>query len=96
MEIDKSDITPPKLSRSIKTTALVILSFMAVRVIRKIFWGKSDFLALKDQLLKSDDKVWMIAMIIATFLVIWVVSSLIFGSIYYLLQRMKFNKSSRK
>lgn len=47
MEIDKSDITPPNFSRSIKTTALVILSFMAVKVIRKIFWGKSDFFGIK-------------------------------------------------
>ncbi|MCJ1989282.1 hypothetical protein [Pseudolactococcus carnosus] len=96
MEIDKSDITPPNFARSIKTTSLVILSFMAVKVIRKIFWGKSDFLELKDQLLKSDHKVWMIATIIATFLVIWVVSSFVLGSIYHLILNVKFNKSSRK
>ncbi|MCJ1968712.1 hypothetical protein [Pseudolactococcus carnosus] len=96
MEIDKSDITPPNFARSIKTTALVILSFMAVKVIRKIFWGKSDFLELKDQLLKSDHKVWMIATIIQTFLVIWVVSSFILGSIYHLILKVKFNQSSRQ
>lgn len=96
MEIDKSDITPPNFARSIKTTALVILSFMAVKVIRKIFWGKSDFLELKDLFLKSDHKVWMIATIIATFLVIWVVSSFILGSIYHLILKVKFNQSSRQ
>ncbi|MBR6895505.1 hypothetical protein GYN14_00105 [Lactococcus piscium] len=96
MEIDKSDITPPNFARSIKTTALVILSFMAVRVIRKIFWGKSDFLALKDQLFKSDHKIWMIATIIQTFLVIWVVSSFVLGSLYHLILKVKFNQSSRK
>ena len=96
MEIDKTDITPPKLSMSIKTTALVILSFMAVRVIRKIFWEKSDFLALKDQLLKSNHKVWMIATIIATFLIIWVVLSFVLGSLYHLILKVKFNQSSRK
>lgn len=96
MEIDKSDITSPNFAKSIKTTALVILSFMAVRVIRKIFWGKSDFLELKDQLLKSDQKVWMIATIIATFLVIWVVSSFVLGSLYHLILKVKFNQSSRK
>lgn len=96
MEIDKSDITPPNFARSIKTTALVILSFMAVRVIRKIFWGKLDFLTLKDQLFKSDHKVWMIATIIAIFLVIWVVSSFVLGSLYHLILKVKFNQSSRK
>ncbi|MCJ1995322.1 hypothetical protein GYN67_01270 [Lactococcus piscium] len=96
MEIDKTDIAAPKFSMSIKTTALVILSFMAVKVIRKIFWGKSDFLELKDQFLKSDHRVWMIATIIATFLVIWVVSSFVLGSIYHLILKVKFNKSSRK
>ena len=96
MEIDKSDITSPKFARSIKTTALIILSFMAVKVIRKIFWKKSDFLELKDQLLKSDHKVWMIATIIATFLIIWVVLSFVLGSIYHLILKVKFNQSSRK
>ncbi len=95
-KIDKSNTTAPKFARSIKTTALVILSFMAVRVIRKIFWGKSDFLALKDQLFKSDHKIWMIATIIQTFLVIWVVSSFVLGSLYHLILKVKFNQSSRK
>ncbi|MCJ1971747.1 MULTISPECIES: hypothetical protein [Pseudolactococcus] len=96
MEIDKTDITPPKLSMSIKTTAFVILSFMAVRVIRKIFWEKSDFLALKNQFLKSDHKVWMITTIIATFLIIWVVLRFVLGSLYHLILKVKFNQSSRK
>lgn len=69
---------------------------MAVKVIRKIFWEKSDFLELKDQFLKSDHKFWMIATFIATFLIIWVVLSFVLGSLYHLILKMKFNQSSRK
>lgn len=82
----------PNFIRSIKQTSLFILGLMVLNVLIKLLFNQSDFQALKKDFLALDNRVLGIFIFLLVIIVGWIIVSLIIGSIYYVIQKIKYKK----
>jgi len=82
----------PNFIRSIKQTSLFILGLMVLNVLIKLLFNQSDFQALKKDFLALDNRVLGIFIFLLVIIVGWIIVSLIIGSIYYVIQTIKYKK----
>ena len=82
----------PNFIRSIKQTSLFILGLMVLNVLIKLLFNQSDFQDLKKDFLALDNRVLGIFVFLLVIIVGWIIVSLIIGSIYYVIQTIKYKK----
>lgn len=82
----------PNFIRSIKQTSLFILGLMVLNVLIKLLFNQSDFQDLKKAFLALDNRVLGIFIFLLVIIVGWIIVSLIIGSIYYVIQTIKYKK----
>lgn len=82
----------PNLVRCIKQTGIFLLVLMLINVLRKILFNQSDFQDLKKGFLALDNRVLGIFIFLLVIIVGWLIVSLIIGSIYYVIQTIKYKK----
>lgn len=82
----------PNFIRSIKQTSLFILGLMVLNVLIKLLFNQSDFQDLKKDFLALDNRVLGIFIFLIVIIVGWIIVSLIIGSIYYVIQTIKYKK----
>ncbi|MCT1227442.1 MULTISPECIES: hypothetical protein [Lactococcus] len=82
----------PNFIRSIKQTSLFILGLMVLNVLIKLLFNQSDFQDLKKDFLALDNRVLGIFIFLLVIIVGWIIVSLIIGSIYYVIQTIKYKK----
>lgn len=82
----------PNFIRSVKQTSLFILGLMVLNVLIKLLFNQSDFQALKKDFLALDNRVLGIFIFLLVIIVGWIIVSLIIGSIYYVIQTIKYKK----
>ena len=82
----------PNFIRSIKQTSLFILGLMVLNVLIKLLFNQSDFQDLKKDFLALDNRVLGIFIFLLVVIVGWIIVSLIIGSIYYVIQTIKYKK----
>lgn len=82
----------PNFIRSIKQTSLFILGLMVLNVFIKLLFNQSDFQDLKKDFLALDNRVLGIFIFLLVIIVGWIIVSLIIGSIYYVIQTIKYKK----
>ena len=82
----------PNFIRSIKQTSLFILGLMGLNVLIKLLFNQSDFQDLKKDFLALDNRVLGIFIFLLVIIVGWIIVSLIIGSIYYVIQTIKYKK----
>ena len=82
----------PNFIRSIKQTSLFILGLMVLNVLIKLLFNQSDFQDLKKDFLALDNRVLGIVIFLLVIIVGWIIVSLIIGSIYYVIQTIKYKK----
>ena len=80
----------PNFIRSIKQTSLFILGLMVLNVLIKLLFNQSDFQDLKKDFLALDNRVLGIFIFLLVIIVGWIIVSLIIGSIYYVIQTIKY------
>ena len=82
----------PNFIRSIKQTSFFILGLMVLNVLIKLLFNQSDFQDLKKDFLALDNRVLGIFIFLLVIIVGWIIVSLIIGSIYYVIQTIKYKK----
>ncbi|ANJ15411.1 hypothetical protein ACE5SX_13185 [Lactiplantibacillus plantarum] len=82
----------PNFIRSIKQTSLFILGLMVLNVLIKLLFNQSAFQDLKKAFLALDNRVLGIFIFLLVIIVGWIIVSLIIGSIYYVIQTIKYKK----
>ena len=82
----------PNFIRSIKQTSLFILGLMVLNVLITLLFNQSDFQDLKKDFLALDNRVLGIFIFLLVIIVGWIIVSLIIGSIYYVIQTIKYKK----
>lgn len=82
----------PNFIRSIKQTSPFILGLMVLNVLIKLLFNQSDFQDLKKVFLALDNRVLGIFIFLLVIIVGWIIVSLIIGSIYYVIQTIKYKK----
>lgn len=82
----------PNFIRSIKQTSLFILGLMVLNVLIKLLFNQSYFQDLKKDFLALDNRVLGIFIFLLVIIVGWIIVSLIIGSIYYVIQTIKYKK----
>ena len=82
----------PNFIRSIKQTSLFILGLMVLNLLIKLLFNQSDFQDLKKDFLALDNRVLGIFIFLLVIIVGWIIVSLIIGSIYYVIQTIKYKK----
>lgn len=84
----------PNLIRCIKQTGIFLVVFMLLNVLRKLLFNQSDFNDLKESFLAVNHKAYSILLVILILLVGWILVSIIFGSIYYVIKTIYYKKTS--
>jgi len=85
----------PAFSETIKKASLSVLGLMALNILRKLFFECDSLVELKNQFIESNQKLLIIFTFLITIILVWIIVSLIAGSIYFLIQSPKYNKTKK-
>jgi len=85
----------PAFSETIKKASLSVLGLMALNILRKLFFECDSLVELKNQFIESNQKLLIIFTFLITIILVWIIVSLIAGSIYFLIQSLKYNKTKK-
>ncbi|MCC4121672.1 hypothetical protein [Lactococcus lactis] len=84
----------PNFRQAIKQTSLFILTIMVLNVIWKLIFNFHYIVELKNELLDNDHKGLIILVFLCTALFIWIMATLIFGSLYYFFKKFTYKNNS--
>ncbi|MGY0187198.1 hypothetical protein [Lactococcus lactis] len=82
----------PNFTRCIKQTSFFLLGIMTLNALIKVIFNQSTFQDLKSSFLDLDNRALAIFIFLITILLGWIILSLIIGSIYYVIQKIKYKK----
>ena len=82
----------PNFTRCIKQTSFFLLGIMTQNVLIKVIFIQSTFQDLKSSFLDLDNRALAIFIFLIKILLGWIILSLIIGSIYYVIQKIKYKK----
>ena len=82
----------PSFTRCIKQTSFFLLGIKTLKVLIKVIFNQSTFQDLKSSFLDLDNRALAIFIFLITILLGWIILSLIIGSIYYVIQKIKYKK----
>ncbi|WP_044009583.1 hypothetical protein [Lactococcus lactis] len=82
----------PNFTRCIKQMSFFLLGIMTLNVLIKVIFNQSTFQDLKSSFLDLDNRALAIFIFLITILLGWIILSLIIGSIFYVIQKIKYKK----
>ncbi|WP_119327329.1 DUF2976 domain-containing protein [Companilactobacillus musae] len=85
-----------RLFDCLKKSALVVLAFMILHVVRKAIFKFNELVELKNQFMTTDQKILVVAAVLVMIILIWLVVSLIGGIGYYLFLKIKMSISKEQ
>lgn len=82
----------PNFTKCIKQTSFFLLGLMILNVLRKLIFNQGDFQDLKSSFLVLENQALGIFIFLITLILGWIILSIIIGSVYYFIQKIKYEK----
>lgn len=86
----------PKIGTAIKQVSLVVLVYVLFNVLQKLLFEHQKTVQFIQEVIHVKEKIWVILFVIVIIVFIWALLSLLFGSLYFGYQKVRYRLKNKE